>query len=65
MPVIGELYQHDQSMDLIERKEKNLNEEIDPIFSRFVSEIEDSIQELDLTGCDPQVKSGDSSQEKE
>ena len=46
MPVVDELYMHDQSMSLLAMKQEGKQEEVSSIFDQFVQEIENSISEL-------------------
>ena len=44
MPVVDELYMHDQSMSLLAMKQEGKQEEVSSIFDQFVQEIENSIK---------------------
>ena len=44
MPVIEDLYQHDQSASLEQMKQQGNQEEMDQIFDQFITSVEDSVQ---------------------
>lgn len=46
MPVVDELYMHDQSMSLLAMKQEGKQEEVSSVFDQFVQEIENSISEV-------------------